>query len=185
MICKIYRHAFTQELFSLPRGGRRCRRSATPELWPASQEKRFFHRLSHRGRRCEYSTIFELNIQPVPNFIKGYAQRVIQNNSPAHAVQPTSVAVEDDHEFRDFIESITVTKEELAAIVSSPGYSIPEIKQCLWSKPGAKEPPVGAANRSPNADAAPAKNNDRLRLLVLWARLMQMTAPTSIKKPVN
>jgi len=28
-------------------------------------------------------------------------------------------------------------------------------------------------------------NNDRLRLLVLWARLMQMTALTSIKKPVN
>ena len=122
----------------------------------------------------------------MPNFIKGYAQRVKQNKSPAHAVQPTSVAVEDDHEFRDFIESITVTKDELAAIVSSPGYSIPEIKQCLRSKRGAKGSPVGAANRSPNADAAPvAKNNDRLRLLVLWARLMQMTAPTSMKKPVN
>jgi len=122
----------------------------------------------------------------VPNFIKGYAQTVRQNKSPAHAVQPTSVDVEDDHEFRDFIESITVTKDELAAIVSSPGYSIPEIKQCLRSKRAAKGSPVGAANRSPDADAAlAAMNNDRLRLLVLWGRLMQMIAPTSIKKPVN
>ena len=121
----------------------------------------------------------------MPNFIKGYAQRVRQNKSPTHAVQPTSVAVEDDHEFRDFIESITVTKEELAAIVSSPGYSIPEIRQCLRSKPGVKGSPV-ATNRSPDADAAlAAMNNDRLRLLVLWGRLMQMIAPTSIKKPVN
>src|SRR5207237_9150060 len=85
-----------------------------------SSEEAVLHGLSHRDRRCEYSTVCELNIQPVPNFIKGYAQTVRQNKSPAHAVQPTSVDVEDDHEFRDFIESITVTKDELAAIVSSP-----------------------------------------------------------------
>jgi hypothetical protein len=106
-----------------------------------------------------------------------------QNRPPADAVQRGSVDVEDDYEFRDFIESVTVTKEELAAIVSSPEYSIPEIRQYLRAKPGVKRPPVGAANRSPNADAAlAATNNDRLRLLVLWARLMQMTVPTSIKK---
>ena len=86
--------------------------------------------------------------------------------------------MEDDCEFRDFIESITVTKEELAAIVSRPGYSIPEIRQYLRAKPRVKGPSVGAANRSPNTDAAlAATNDDRLRLLVLWARLMQMTAP--------
>ena len=105
-----------------------------------------------------------------------------QKIPPADPVQPSSVDVEDDYEFRDFIDSVTVTKEELAAIVSSPGYSIPEIRQRLRAKPGVKGPPVGAASRSPNADAAlAATNSDRLRLLVLWARLMQMTAPKSIK----
>jgi hypothetical protein len=105
-----------------------------------------------------------------------------QNRQLTDAVQRSSVDVEDDPEFRDFLESITVTKEELAAIVSSPGYSIPEIRQRLRAKPGVKGPPVGAASRSANADAAlAATNSDRLRLLVLWARLMQMTAPKSIK----
>ena len=105
------------------------------------------------------------------------------NRPSADAVQRSSVDVEDDYEFRDFIESITVTKEELAAIISSPEHSIPEIRQRLRAKPGVKEPPLGAANRSPNADATLAEtNSDRLRLLALWARLIQMTAPTSIKK---
>lgn len=36
---------------------------------------------------------------------------------------------EDDRLFRDFIEDISVTKEELAAIVRSPELSIPEVKR--------------------------------------------------------
>ena len=38
---------------------------------------------------------------------------------------------EYDREFRDFIESITVTAEELTAIISMPEFSIQEVKQFL------------------------------------------------------
>lgn len=106
-----------------------------------------------------------------------------QNRPLADAIRRSSVDVDDDYGFRDFVESITVTKDELAAIVSSPGYSIPEIREYLRAKPGVERPPVGAANRSRNADPAPAAtNHDLLRLLILWARLMRMAAPASIKK---
>lgn len=41
------------------------------------------------------------------------------------------VAEKDDREFRDFVDSITVTKEELSAITNMPDYSIPEVREYL------------------------------------------------------
>jgi hypothetical protein len=118
--------------------------------------------------RTEYSTVF--------NPVRRYPRNVRPNKPPAGTLQRRSIDVEDDYEFRDFIESITVTKEELAAIVSRPGYSIPEVRQYLRAKPR-----LGAANRSLNAALA-AVNDDRPWLFALWARRTQMIASTSIKK---
>ena len=41
------------------------------------------------------------------------------------------IAEKDDRDFRDFIDSITVTKEELTAITNMPDYSIPEVREYL------------------------------------------------------
>ena len=54
--------------------------------------------------------------------------------------QYSSLNMEDDYEFRDFVESIAVTREELAAIASKPEYSIPEIRRYLRDQTTGKGP---------------------------------------------
>jgi hypothetical protein len=44
---------------------------------------------------------------------------------------PAGVARELDCDFREFIGSIAVSEEELAAIVNMPDYSIPQVKEYL------------------------------------------------------
>jgi stalled ribosome rescue protein Dom34 len=48
--------------------------------------------------------------------------------------EPSRTDTEFDREFHDFFESVTVTKEELAAIVSMPGFSRQEVKDYLREK---------------------------------------------------
>jgi len=61
---------------------------------------------------------------------------VRKDKLPAGALPSRSIDAEDDDEFRDFIESITVTREELAAIASRPEHSIREIREELRDKHG-------------------------------------------------
>ena len=58
------------------------------------------------------------------------ARRMVE--SACKAALESSVNEEDDHEFRDFIESVSVTTEELAALVGTPELSsIHEVRQYL------------------------------------------------------
>ena len=70
------------------------------------------------------------------------------------AVEPSvssNTNEEYGREFGEFIESISVTAEELAAIVSMPELSIPEIKQYLRDgKNGSAQ-----TNQSPSGSVAP------------------------------
>jgi hypothetical protein len=69
-------------------------------------------------------SIMRLHRRPPNMFKKAYV----------HALDlPASSNTDEQYgrEFRDFIESITVTAEELAAIISMPEFSIQEVKQFL------------------------------------------------------
>ena len=68
------------------------------------------------------------------HLIRRYLRTVKKIKSPASALQRRGIDFEDDPEFLDFIESISVTKEELAAIVSRPRETIPEIRQNIRAK---------------------------------------------------
>ena len=68
------------------------------------------------------------------------------------AVEPSDDANEEySREFGEFVESISVTAEELAAIVSMPELSIPEIKQHL--RDGKNGSPT--TNQTPSGRAVP------------------------------
>ena len=74
--------------------------------------------------------------------------------------------MEDDREFRGFIEGVSVTTQELAAIVSMPEFSIREVKQYLQDGKDSSPPKnqsslrravPGAGSRTMQGDARPAQ----------------------------
>ena len=68
---------------------------------------------------------------------------------------------QSDREFRDFIESILVTHEELAAIVSMPELSIPQVKRHLRHGKGDRmqKTPL-CARRGADAEAVSAQQRN-------------------------
>ena len=88
-------------------------------------------------------------------------------------------ADDDDRLFRDYIEDISVTKEELAAIVRRPDLSIPEVKRILAHgspAPQTRLAAYAAAVFRALGDLTPRR---------VMARLHSALSPSAIRGPVR
>jgi hypothetical protein len=83
---------------------------------------------------------------------------------PAESSVSSNTNEEYDREYQDFIESISMTAEELAAFISMPELSMQEVKQYLHaeknSSPKKYQSSLGCAVPQPFVERRRAENSD-------------------------